>query len=447
MYSVHFSWNIVCVAMANILLVSGCVVGVANGSDKVDSRRIQEDWTDWRGPRRDGVSRETGLLLDWRERQPKILWNRPLGLGFSSFSVADSRLYTMASIEDVEYAICLHAHNGKTIWKTRSATTYRDTYGGDGPRSTPVVDDNRVYTLGAAGMLMSLDTLTGDVYWRRNVLDDFGAENTARGVSTSPLVDGDKLLVNVGAQGASVVALHKTTGRVIWKAFDDVPGYSSPIMIRVDGADGEDSEFIYFTGKALVGLSPADGAEHWRHQLTTAYSDNVATPIFDPSTRLLFVSSSGDTGGCAMYRITANANAIHSELVYNNKNMRNQCNSCVLVDGYIYGFDKAILKCLKFDTGEVMWEDRSVGKGSLLAAQGHLFVLGERGDLALVQATPDLYLEKGQCKALESTRAWTPAALANGRLYIRDVENAVCIDISNGYPSPKPDIEHRHGPR
>jgi len=127
-------------------------------------------------------------------------------------------------------------------------------------------------------------------------------------------------------------------------------------MIRIGGADGDDLEFIYFTGKALVGLSPADGAEHWRHELATAYSDNVATPIFDPSTRLFFVSSSGNTGGCAVHRLTASANAIHSELVYSNKNMRNQCNSCVLVDGYIYGFDNAILKCLKLDTGEVMWK-------------------------------------------------------------------------------------------
>jgi len=134
------------------------------GLKKVDSGRIQEGWADWRGPGRDGVSRETGLLLDWRKRQPKILWNRPLGQGFSSFSVAEGPLYTMASIEDVEYAICLHAHNGETIWKTLSAPTYRDKYGGDGARSTPVVDDNRVYTLGAAGMLMSLDAVTGDVH-------------------------------------------------------------------------------------------------------------------------------------------------------------------------------------------------------------------------------------------------------------------------------------------
>jgi hypothetical protein len=157
---------------------------------------------------------------------------------------------------------------------------------------------------------------------------------------------------------------------------------------------------------------------------------NIATPIFDPATRLLFVSAARDTGRCSAYRLTAKDGTVVSEMVYTNKEMRNHYNSCILLDGHIYGFDNSILKCISLETGEVKWSDRSVGKGALVAAQGHLFVLGEFGDLAVVEATPDEYREKGRIKALESRRAWTPPALANGRLYIRDLEKAVCIDIS-----------------
>ena len=336
----------------------------------------------------------------------------------------------MASVDDVEYAFCLSAEDGQTIWKVASASTYGDSYGGDGPRSTPVVDGDRVYTLGASGLLMCLEATTGKLHWKRNVLEDFGAKNIRWGVSTSPLLDGDRLLVNVGAKGSSIVAFHKRTGKVIWKALDDVAGYSSPIKINISGPDLKFSELIFFCGRALVGLSPQDGAEHWRHKWITTNEMNIATPIYDPATRLLFVSASRNTGRCSAYRLSAQGKAIRSEPVYTNKQMRNHYNGCVLVEGHLYGFDNAVLKCLKLETGEVMWEDRTVGKGSLLAAQGHLFVLGEKGDLAVVEANPKRYREKGRIKALDSNRAWTPPALAHGRLYVRDLVNIACIDVS-----------------
>ncbi len=418
------------VGMLSVLLLSGFLPGVAQPDDKVAAVRVQEDWPDWRGPHRDGISQETGLLVDWRTRKPKVLWQRALGTGFSSISVAKGRLYSMASVDDVEYAFCLSAEDGQTIWKVASASTYGDSYGGDGPRSTPVVDGDRVYTLGASGLLMCLEATTGKLHWKRNVLENFGAKNIRWGVSTSPLLDGDRLLVNVGAKGASIVAFHKRTGKVIWKALDDVAGYSSPIKINISGPGRKVSELIFFCGRALVGLSPQDGAEHWRHKWITTNEMNIATPIYDPSTRLLFVSASRNTGRCSAYRLSAQGETIRSEPVYTNKQMRNHYNGCVLVEGHIYGFDNAVLKCLKLETGEVMWEDRTVGKGSLLAAQGHLFVLGEKGDLAVVEANPKRYREKGRIKALDSNRAWTPPALAHGRLYVRDLVNIACIDIS-----------------
>jgi outer membrane protein assembly factor BamB len=393
---------------------------------------VREDWPQWRGTNRDGRSRETGLLVDWRSRKPRRIWHIPLGKGFSSFSVADGRLYTMASIDQREYVFCLDATDGRTLWKVPSGATLRDPQGGDGPRSTPTVVGGLVYTLGAEGTLLCLNAEDGTVRWKHEILEKFGAENLHWGVSMSPLVNGDQLLVNVGAKGASIVAFDKHTGKLDWRALDDVAGYASPIMISVDGVEGAAvEEFVFFCGKALVGVSPKDGAEHWRHQWITTSDMNIATPIYDPGTRLLFVSASRDTGRCSAYRLTASRHGVRSEHVYTNKNMRNHYNGCVLVDGCVYGFDNSLLKCIRLEDGVEMWKDRSVGKGSLVAAQGHLYVLGERGDLGVVEATHEGYREKGRFKALDSSRAWTPPALAHGRLYVRDLENAACIDIAS----------------
>ena len=391
-----------------------------------------DDWPQWRGPNSDGISRETDLRLDWTDNTPRVVWQRSLGAGFSSFAVAKDRLYTVATVEDVESVFCLDANTGKTLWEVPSSGgRYQDRQGGDGPRSTPTVDGDDVYALGAEGALLCLDAKDGEVRWQRNVLDDFDGKNLRWGVSTSPYVDDEQLLVNVGAKDASIVAFQKNSGEVLWKNLDDIAGYASPIRIEVTGPDGQlVPELVFFCGRALVGVSPVDGSEHWRHEWITTSDMNIATPIYEPESRLLFISAARNTGRCSAYRLTARDGTVYSELVYTNKEMRNHYNTCILLDGHIYGFDNSVLKCIRLDTGEQMWQDRSVGKGSLVAAQGHLFVLGEHGDLAVVEATPDEYREKGRMKALESRRAWTPPALANGRLYIRDLENAVCIDIS-----------------
>lgn len=390
------------------------------------------DWPQWRGPNRDGIAPETAINLDWRDREPQVLWTVLLGAGFSSIAVGDGKLYTMAADKDSEFVICLDARDGSTIWKVPTgAGRYADAQGGDGPRCTPTLDGDRLYALGATGKLLCLDPASGEVNWQRDVLDEFDAENLHWGVSSSPLVDGEKLLVNVGAQGASIVAFEKQSGDVRWQALDDVAGYASPIRIDVAGPDGSVvPEVVFFCGKSLIGVSPEDGTLHWRHEFLTTSDMNIATPIYDPATRLLFVSASRDTGRCEAYRLTAKDGGVESELVYRNKEMRNHYNSCVLVDDYLYGFDNSILKCLALETGDLKWEDRSVGKGSLIAVGNHLLVLGEKGDLALVEATPEAYREKGRIKALESDRAWTPPALAGGRLYVRDLENLACVDLT-----------------
>lgn len=382
------------------------------------------DWPQWRGAHRDGISRESGLLAQWPEQGLPLLWKVPGGDGFASLAISDGKVYTFVDRNGSEWAVCLEADSGAEVWKVRTASTFVESQGGDGARSTPTVDGSRVYFLGATGELLCLGKGTGKPVWQRNILKDFNAANLHWGVSTSPLVEGDLLLVNVGGKGASVVAFNKMNGEVVWKAHDDIAGYSSPLAITVDGV----REIVVFCGQAILGLSPSDGSLHWRHEWLTTSDMNIATPIFsDP---YLFISSGRGTGSGLFY-LSRQGDGVKAEVVWTKKLMQNHYNSCVLVGDYVYGFDNSILKCLRLKDGEIMWQDRSVGKGSLIAAQGHLFIMGEQGDIAVARATHEGYQEQGRMRVLDY-KSWTPPALAGGRLYLRDQHNIACLDLRIG---------------
>jgi len=416
--------------MSFCLLVAAVAVPdpVVTAAD-AKAKLVQEDWPDWRGVRRDGISRQTGLSLDWTAGKPKRLWQRELGTGYSSMTVVGDRLFTMGAEQDAEYVYCLDATDGSTLWKVHSGTTFKNSYG-DGPRSTPIIEGERVYALGANGDLLCLAAKSGEVAWQTNILKQFGGKNIIWGVSTTPLIDGKKLVINVGAKQASVVAFDKTSGKVIWKSHDDVAGYSSPIRIDVPGDDGPVPHLVVWCGKSLVGLKPSDGSVQWKHEWLTTNDMNIATPIFEPKTRTLYVSASRGTGRCSAYRLTAAKGAVACKEIYTNKQMKNHYNSCVLLDGFLYGFDNNVFRCQELASGKILWTDRTVGKGAVISAQGHLIVLGEKGEMALVEATTKAYTEKGRFQALTSKRAWTPPALARGKLYVRDLERITCINIA-----------------
>ncbi|MDA2930128.1 PQQ-like beta-propeller repeat protein [Acidobacteria bacterium AH-259-O06] len=387
-------------------------------------RAILGEWPQWRGLKRDGISSETGLLTHWPREGLPVVWKVPGGEGFSSLAISEGRAYTIVDRDEAEWTLCLDAGSGKELWKIRSADSYKEYQGGNGPRSTPTVDGARVYTLGATGALLCLDKKAGNILWRRNILEDFKAPNLKWGTSTSPLVEGDSLLVNVGGSGASVVAFNKYTGEVVWKEHDDVAGYSSPIAITVDGV----REIVFFGGRAILGLSPADGKLHWRHKWITLSDMNIATPIFsDP---LLFISSGRGTGS-GLFRLRRESDGVRADVQWTSKIMQNHFNSCLLVGEYLYGFHNSILKCIRLEDGEQMWADRSVGKGSLIYAQGHLFIMGERGDIGVAEATPEGYREHGRMRILEY-KSWTPPALAGGRLYLRDQKYIACLNLRAG---------------
>jgi outer membrane protein assembly factor BamB len=378
------------------------------------------NWPQWRGPNRDGISKETGLLKQWPAEGPPLAWKTiGAGRGYSSFSISDGRLYTMGLRGDREFIVAFDLATGKEAWATAHGSAFRNDRG-DGPRGTPTVDGDRIYALGGNGDLSALEARTGKVVWTKNVLKQFGGSNITWGISESPLVMGNKVLVNAGGPGASIVALNKTDGSVIWKSQSDAAGYSSGIPVEINGV----TQVVFFTAQRAVGLDVKDGRLLWEYAKPSNDVANVATPIVRANR--VFISSDYGTGG-GVVEIKPDNKA---QEIYFTKDMRNHHSSSVLIGDHLYGFSSAILTAMKFDTGEIAWKDRSVGKGSLVYADGHLYCFSENGVVGLVEATPAGYKEKGRFRiAQDSLPTWTHPVVAGGRLYLRDQDTIYAYDV------------------
>ena len=390
-----------------------CVVQVAPA-------QTAAHWPQWRGPNRDGISKETGLLKQWPAEGPALVWKATgAGEGYSSFSVSNGRLYTMGLRGDREFVVAFDVATGKEAWATPHGGKFENDRG-DGPRGTPTVDGDRVYALGGNGDLSALEARTGKIVWSKNMLKEFGGSNITWGISESPLVLGNKVLVNAGGQGASIVALNKTDGAVIWKSQSDKAGYSSAIPVEINGG----TQVVFFTAERAVGLDAKDGRLLWEYSKPSNNVANVATPIVRANR--VFISSDYGTGG-GVVEIKPDNKA---QEIYFTKDMRNHHSSSVLVGDHLYGFSSQILTAMKFDTGEIAWRDRSVGKGSLVYADGHLYCFSERGIAGLVEATPTGYKEKGRFQ-LQTGKlpTWTHPVVVGGRLYLRDQDTIYAFDV------------------
>ena len=386
---------------------------------------VVTDWPQWRGPERNGISKETGLLKQWPVGGPQRLWRvTSLGAGYGSIATKGERIFVQMAVGRQSAVAALDRSNGRIVW-SRALGNAGNNDRGPGPRSTPTIDGDRVYALTELGDLACLNITDGTVVWQRNILRDFRAENINWHLSESPLVDGDRVIVTPGGRDASVVSLDKTTGKTIWtsRGLSDPAGYSSVIVADVGGV----RTLMTFTAQAGVGIRASDGKPMWSYPRAANGIANIATPVF--SNGRVFYTSGYDTGG-ALLRLTAQGGEVKAAEAYFTRDMKNHHGGVVLVEGYLYGFNDSILTAIHFETGKMAWRDRSVGKGSLTYADGHLYVLSESDHIALVEATPAGYREKGHFEIPDSGYpSWAHPVVSGGRLYLRNQSSLAAFDI------------------
>jgi len=405
------------------LLTLVCVAAMAAGARGQPASG--SDWPQWRGPDRTGLSRESALLRQWPASGPALRWSAAnLGAGYGSLAVSGDRIFVQGARAGRSIVSTLNRADGKGLW-SKALGPAGDNGMGSGPRSTPTVDGGRVYVLTENGDLACLLAKDGTSVWQRNILKDFGGRNIPWLLSESPLVDGNQVIVTPGGRNAGMVALDKMSGKTIWvsKELSDQAGYASPIVADVQGV----RTIMTLTAAAGVGVRASDGKLMWRYSSAANRTANVATPVF--SDNKVFYSSAYGTGS-ALLGLRAAGGVVTAQEIYFTREMKNHHGGVVLVNGYVYGYDNSILTCLEFATGKRMWRHRSVGKGSVTYADGHLYILSENNVVGFVEATPAGYREKGRFKIRD--QGWPSRAhpvVSGGRLYVRNQGTLVSYDI------------------
>ena len=367
------------------------------------------DWPQWRGPNRNGISAETG----WAPTSnPRRVWTAQVGQGFSTIAVVGNRLYTMGYALGQDWIHCLNTANGKAVWQYKFPST-AGSY--EGPRATPTVSGGRVYTINRHGLAHCLRADTGKLIWKADVAGLLNADEPGWGFGGSPLIHGNLVLYNVGTAGA---ALNKDTGKLVWGSGPRTAGYSSPVPFNAAGKRG----VAFFVAWGIVAVNPENGLPLWQYPWNTDNDVNAADPVFSGDS--VFISSNYGKGG-ALLRLGRG----NPTVAWQNRNMKNHFNTSVLLGGHLYGNDENTLKCIDLRTGDERWRLRGIGKGGIIAADGKLIVLTERGELIFAQANPNGYSEIARATALNDA-CYTHPVLANGFIYCRSNQgNLVCLDV------------------
>ncbi|MBN1361449.1 MAG: PQQ-binding-like beta-propeller repeat protein [Sedimentisphaerales bacterium] len=386
-----------------------------------------DDWPNYRGPNRDGISKETGWNTTWPAEGPKVLWKASIGIGFASMAVVDGRVYAMGNRNDQDTLYCFNAETGDEIWKKSYACPLYDKMHEGGPCSTPTVNGDAVYTFSKNGDAIRFDAATGTIVWHKNLVEELGVKNLIWYFAGSVVPVGDLVIFSAGPSGT---ALRKSDGSVAWTSGTEVAGYATAVPATIDG-----QKCLVLVGAYEVfGVDPADGKVLWRYPWEGYQEINAADAVvIDGST--VFVST-GYNRGCTLLKI---ADGKVTE-AWKNREMSTQLNPAVFWNGYLYGFNgmigmrgpgKGMLTCLDPKTGDEKWAQPGLGTGSAMLADGKLIVLGEAGKLAIVEASPDGYKELASAQIL-SGRCWTVPVLANGRIYARNAAgDLVCVDVRN----------------
>ena len=404
------------------------------------------DWPQWRGPDRTGISKETGLLKEWPADGPKQVWKiTGLGEGYSTPTVSSGRIYLLGTKGNDEFMICLNEKDGSSMWDTRIGP--KAGVGYPGPRSSPTISGGFAYAVSSTGILACVELDKGAVKWMKDYRKEFGGRHGIWAYAESPLVDGAWVIGTPGSPTAAVAAFNKDTGEVVWKTETEgltpkparpdprrkrnrptpeysVAGYSSVVAAEIGGV----KQYIQFISGGVIGVTAKDGKLLWHYEKPANSTANITTPIVRDD--LVFAVSSYGTGG-GQAKIVKTADGFKAEPQWFNERFQNHHGGVVLVKDHLYGTSNSGLMCVNFKTGKTVWQERSVGKGSVTYADGHLYVRGENGKVALVEANPEKYVETGRFDQPDRSKqaAWPHPVVANGKLYLRDWDVLFCYDV------------------
>jgi outer membrane protein assembly factor BamB len=401
-----------------------------------DSATTAGDWPQWRGPRRDAVCTETGLLQEWPKDGPPLRGKHTgLGSGYSTPSFADGKIFGMSYRGNDEVIWCLDEATQKELW-TRKIAAKGQVGFNEGPRSTPTIVGNRLYAVGVSGDLVCLDITNGSVVWKKNFKSDFdGQMMSGWGFSESPLVEGDRVIVTPGGDEAALVALNRNDGATIWKA--SIPdgggaGYASIMPAEVGGV----RMYITLLGRALVGVAAKDGALLWKYEKVANSTANIPTVVVRGDT--VFASTAYGTGS-AILKLVKDGTGVRADEVkfLSSKTLQNHHGGMVLVGDHVYcghGHQSGAPVCVEFTTGKIAWrQERGAGRGSaaVLYADGNAIFRWEDGTIGLIEANPREYKLKGSFKQSDRSRAaaWSHPVVVHGKMYIRDQDVLLCYDV------------------
>ena len=385
-----------------------------------------DDWPQWRGPNRDAISKETGLLQEWPEGGPPLAWRLDdVGEGYSTPSVVGDRLYLLTNDGlESEFVQCRSTADGAAIWSIKIGKVgnpdQRPAY--PAARSTPTIDGEHLYALGSDGDLVCMKTADGEIVWQKNIQSEFGGKYGEWAYSESPLVDADRVICTPGGAEATLVALNKNNGETIWKcAVPGAPeaGYASAIVHETGGV----RQYIQFLQGGLVGVEADTGRFLWKYERTAEGSPaNIPTPIAENG----YVYSAAHRSGGALVKINVDDGNVTAEQVYFETERPKAIGGAVKVGEHLYGATRQAMMCINFMTGEIKWQDRALGAGSVIYADGRIYYHGENGEIALFEATPEAYREKGRLAPPDQpdfgeSKSWSYPVIANGRLYINDL--------------------------
>jgi outer membrane protein assembly factor BamB len=411
--------------------------------------RAEAQWPQWGGPNRNFEVDTNGLADSWPEEGPRKLWHRELGDGYSSIVVDDGVLYTMYCRDKTECTVALDAQTGSTLWVHENPSPFKGSDYGPGPHATPLVCGDRLFTVGAKTMMHCLDKRTGKVLWQHDLAGEFGAPVPQYGYACSPIAYKNLVIIPVDRErpkkpdGAatgeqpennapdpaaqqSLTAFDQATGKVVWQSQDFPIDYSSPILIDFEGQD----QVVALLRTDLIGVDPSDGALLWRLEFSTAPLENISTPLFNGSD-LLFLSAAYDSGSRAIRLSRKEGKTVPEELWYSRK-MRIHLGNAIGIGDHVYAssgdFGSVLFVCMDLRTGKRVWADRSLGKSTLVYADGKLIALDEQGELALASVSPKGLTVHSRCKVTEH-QSWTAPTLVGKTLFVRDRKHIMALDL------------------